>query len=245
MSILPRRYSENPQKNKGHKLKFISPTSGGQSKKNFSSEQSMDELNPNSRTKLNGVKSDKRKSLHLNMSSSNPAPVKLKRNFMSLESEDLDEKDIYGIRKNLAKRLQMTSTNIFRVVLIISYCLLTFVCTSIDEDLDKGAVMAIYHTFELIFIIFFVIEILVYKYAFKEMYHLNKFNLTNSILVCVIIVFWAGDIFISSYTISILLRMRGVMRLIHIPAICENLQSHMRKKTENTIYRDGKKIKLI
>ena len=226
MNILPRRFSENPQKNISNRLRVNSP--GGRRINNNSSEGSDSEFLNNSQNKNNKPKSEKKRSIHLNLATSNQLSIKPKRNFMSLQSSELEDLDIYGYRKILAMRLQTTNINMLRVILIISYCILTFVFTSISQDLDKDVLMPIYHTFEGLFIILFAIEILLYKYAFKEMFHLNRFNFANSIIVIIITIFWIGDIAISNYTISILLRIRGVMRLIHIPVIFDNIQSHMR-----------------
>lgn len=58
----------------------------------------------------------------------------------------------------------------------------------------------------------------------------NNYNRINLVLTGFIIIFWVLDVFIDYYTVSILLRTRGCMRLVHVPIILENIRSHWRLK---------------
>lgn len=99
------------------------------------------------------------------------------------------------------------------------------------------AVKATYHSIECLFIAAFIAEIVVFRYSFKELYFSNKFNLVNVILIGIIIVFLIADIAIENFTISILLRVRGVMRLFHVPVILESIKSHLKMQKMNS-YKD-------
>jgi len=102
--------------------------------------------------------------------------------------------------------------------------------TALDTDTDDNIIMISYHSIEAVIILLFIVEIITYKYAFKEMYFHNKFNVVNLILTITIILFLVLDIFITNKHISILLRIRGVMRLFHVPVILENIKSHIRQQ---------------
>lgn len=238
MKPAPRRYSVNP-KRPGMGIMKVTPSLGSQrDKNNKSSENSVDEgtgFTQTGKHKLKGVKSEKRRSITLNMDPP-PASIKAKRNYMSLMSDELEDRDIYGARKKLALKLQNNVMNIAIVISIITYSIATFIFTSVPEDDWKGTIDPIYHSFESIFILVFVVEVALHKYAFKEMYFSNKFNLVNFILILIIILFWVLDIIITNYTVSILLRTRGVMRLFHVPVILESIKSHIKlQKGQNMI----------
>ena len=141
--------------------------------------------------------------------------------------------------QSLAKELQIPWLNIARAALIVSYFGLTTIMTSLNEDLDKGSNAVVFHTLESIFIALFLLEIVLFKYAFKKKYYENKFNIVNSIFIAVIILFWILDVVISNYTVSILLRVRGSLRLVYIPVIVEHIHSHI-KKIRGQEYRMGK-----
>lgn len=111
--------------------------------------------------------------------------------------------------------------------------------TCLDEDLDKDSNGAIFHSLESVFILFFVLEIVVFKYAFKKKYFENKFNIANAIIVIIIIVLWVLDIAITSYSVSILLRVRASLRLVYIPTIIDHVHHHLKKRRSDG-YRAGK-----
>ena len=133
----------------------------------------------------------------------------------------------------IATKLQTNTLNVSRVILIVAYAFITFIFTSMSEDLNHSTVMPIYHSVEFIFIVLFVAEIIVFKYAFKEMYFSWKLNVLNTLMTWLIIIFWGLDIFIKNYSISILLRTRGCFRLFYIPVIFEQINSHNKKNKGN------------
>ena len=228
MSVAPRRYSLNQAKVRWGILKPTTGSNGGPG--NTSSQNSYEEGNNFTNTgikKLKQPKSEKRVSIKLNMDSGLHV-IKPKRNYMSLQSDELEDRNILGARKSLAMLLQLNCINYSLVVMIITYGILTFLFTSLSEDTNHNVIMPLYHSVESIFILVFVVEIVIYKYAFKEMYFHNKFNVTNCVLTGIIIIFWVLDIIVTNYSISILLRMRGVMRLVHVPVILENIKSYSR-----------------
>lgn len=183
--------------------------------------------------KIKGVKSEKRKSIKLNMD--NPPSIKAKRNYMSLESDELEDRNIIGTRKTMAIVVQSNVVNIGIVVFIIAYCAITFIFTSIPPDNSNiVAVKATYHTIEFVFIVIFIIEIVISRYSFKELYFSNKFNLVNVILIVFIIIFLIIDIAVEDFTVSVLLRVRGVMRLFHVPVILESIKSHIKMQSMNS-----------
>lgn len=116
--------------------------------------------------------------------------IKPKRNYMSLQSDELEDRNIVGKRKSLALTLQQNYINAGIVILIIAYAILTFLFMSIDKGLDDTTVKIIYHSLEALFISIFIAEISIYKYAFKELYLTNKFNIINLILTGIILIFW-------------------------------------------------------
>ena len=59
----------------------------------------MEEIPTNSRNKFHGVKTEKRRSINLNMVTGGPVSVRPKRNFMSLRSDELEDREIFGTRK--------------------------------------------------------------------------------------------------------------------------------------------------
>ena len=229
MSVAPRRYSLNQNKISWGILKAPSGSNNGFG--NNSSQNSIDSYGnfkvPGHRAATKEVKSEKRISIKLNLDNG-PIQIKPRRNFMSLQSDELEDRNIMGARKTLAMKLQQNFINIVIVVLILTYSVLTFAFTAANKDLNHVVIKPIYHSIELIFIIAFVAEVIIFKYAFKELYFLNKFNVANAVVVGLIILFWIMDIAINNYAISILLRMRGVMRLFHVPIIFENMKSYIR-----------------
>ena len=50
-----------------------------------------------------------------------PPPIVTKRNYMSLESDELEDRNIIGRRKYLAMKMQSNTINIIIVALIITY----------------------------------------------------------------------------------------------------------------------------
>jgi len=160
---------------------------------------------------------------------------------MSLESDELEDRDIVGARKTLAVTMQSNLTNIILVMLIITYCLVTFIFTAIPDDKTNNDlnIKAIYHVTESIFITIFIIEVISSRYAFKQMYFSNKFNVINCVIIAIIVIFLIIDIAVDNYSVSILLRTRGVMRLFHAPIILENIKSRM-KMQRSINYRDMK-----
>ena len=82
----------------------------------------------------------------------------------------------------IATKLQTNTLNVSRVILIVAYAFITFIFTSMSEDLNHSTVMPIYHSVEFIFIVLFVAEIIVFKYAFKEMYFSWKLNVLNTLM---------------------------------------------------------------
>lgn len=247
MKVSAKRHSVTPGILRNGKLKVLpSIGSKGQANKD-SSDNSLDDGTGFSQTgrKFKGVKSEKRRSINLNMEVG-AMSIKAKRNYMSLQSDELEDRDIFGARKKVTLNLQSNLVNIIIVTLIIAYSLITFIFTAIPEDdADSLGVKASYHTLESLFIIVFVIEVAVHKYAFKEMYFNNKFNFVNFILVVIIVVFWILDIAINNFTVSVLLRTRGAMRLFHIPILLENIKSHLKLQKglslSNINYKDEEK----
>ena len=158
---------------------------------------------------------------------------------MTMQSSEFEEENITGLRKSLAKELQIPWINIVRALLIIAYFGITIIMTSLNEDLDKDSNGVIYHVLESIFIALFILEIVLFRYAFKRKYYQNKFNVVNSALVAIILLFWILDIAITNYTISVLLRMRGSLRLIYVPIIVEHIH-HQIKTIRGEDYRAGK-----
>lgn len=234
----PRRHSVNPKQNFSTRLKIAPSKDSSRQSGNKSSENSNDGNTgftlPGIR-KIKGVKSEKRRSIKLNMDA--PQSIRAKRNYMSLQSSELEDRDIIGARKSLAQMLQSNSINVTIVVLIILYCFITFIFTSIPEDkAEEPGVKATYHTIESLFLTAFITEVIVYRYAFKEMYFNNKFNLVNFILILVSLLFLILDIIIGNFTVSILLRSRGVMRLFHVPVILENIKSHLKLQRNLSFY---------
>lgn len=207
MKSLPRRHTVNQNPNKITKLKITPSLGSAKGKGNKSSENSVEEG-----TGFTGMRK-----------------IRTKRNYMSLQSDELEDRDIVGARKEIAIKLQSNIVNVAIVVLIITYSFITFIFTSVpEEEAETSVVKAIYHTIESIFLILFLAEVIIYRYAFKEMYFSNKLNFVNFILTLIIIVFWVLDIAINNYTASILFRMRGVMRLFHVPVILENIKTHIK-----------------
>lgn len=180
----------------------------------------------NGMSRFQGPKSEQRRSLKLVSDNATRKSIMPKRNYMSLQSEELEERDIVGYRKSLALNLQRNTINFGIVILIVTYSLFLLLVMRIFTSVN----MIIYHSLEGIFILIFVIEIIVYRYAFKKLYFSNKFNYLNSILTGVIILFWLTDIFIDDKNIGIITSTRGCMRLLHIPVILENIRSQLRLK---------------
>lgn len=147
-----------------------------------------------------------------------------------MQSSEFDQESIRGLRRKMAKELQIPWINVGRAILIMLYWVFTTILTSLSGDLDKGATNTVYHSLESIFIVLFILEILLFKFAFKGKYFENKFNVINLILVILIFLFWILDIFISNYTISVILRIRGSLRLAYIPIIVEHIKSNIKKK---------------
>ena len=165
----------------------------------------------------------------------NAPSIKAKRNYMSLESDELEDRDIVGTRKTMAMAVQSNLVNIAIVVLIISYWAITFIFTSVPpEDSNMIGVKATYHSIECLFLTAFVIEIIIFRYSFKELYFSNKFNLVNFILIMIIIIFLVIDIAVDNFTISVLLRVRGAMRLFHVPVLLESIKSHIKMQRMNS-----------
>lgn len=170
MRTLPKRHSVVPKRTIFNMPKPSPGSTNG--KPGNSSENSMDEMTGFSMTgksRFQGPKSEKRKSLKLGISDGRKSIIP-KRNYMSLQSEELEDRDIVGTRKSLALSLQSNVINVGIVILIITYGLFTFIITAIDKNTGKDHIMIVYHSVESIFILAFVIEILVYKYAFRELY---------------------------------------------------------------------------
>jgi hypothetical protein len=71
------------------------------------------------RRKARGVKSEKRHSIKLNMEENNF--IVTKRNYMSLETDELEDHNIVGARKSLAIKMQSHGANITIVAMIIIY----------------------------------------------------------------------------------------------------------------------------
>ena len=182
--------------------------------------------------KIKGVKSEKRRSIKLNTEG---APsIKAKRNYASLESDELEDRDIVGTRKILAIAIQSNFVNIGIVIMIILYCIITFIFMSVPpEHYNDVSVKAVYHSIEAIFIFAFITEVAIFRYSFKQLYFSNKFNFINFIFLIVIIIFLILDIFVDNFTVSVLLRIRGVMRLFHVPVILESIQSHIKMQKMN------------
>lgn len=158
---------------------------------------------------------------------------------MSMQSSEFEEENITGLRKSLAKELQIPWINICRALVIIIYFGITIIMTSLNEDLDKGSNGVSFHAIESVFISLFILEIVLFRYAFKRKYYENKFNIVNSMFVALIFVFWILDIVITNYTVSVLLRMRGSLRLVYIPIIIEHIHHHIKIIREEE-YRQGK-----
>ena len=121
MKFSSRRHSVAPKIIKNINFKHFQIPSKG--KGNISSDNSMDEntgFSKAGRKKFRGVQSERRRSIKLNMENS-PATIKTKRNYMSLQSDELEDRNIVGMRKALAIKLQQIAINISVVVLIITY----------------------------------------------------------------------------------------------------------------------------
>ncbi|CAI2381292.1 unnamed protein product [Moneuplotes crassus] len=225
----PRRYSEAPKINASDKLKMInSPRNAAENDLNDFSESSMEEFPGREKLKLPGVRSVKNKTLTLNLPSSKRTSIAPRRNIMSMQSSEFEEENITGVRKSLAKELQIPWINICRALVIIIYFGITIIMTSLNEDLDKGSNGVLFHAIESVFISLFILEIVLFRYAFKRKYYENKFNIVNSMFVALIFVFWLLDIVITNYTVSVLLRMRGSLRLVYIPIIIEHIHHHIK-----------------
>ena len=151
-----------------------------------------------------------------------------------MESDELEDRDIVGARKTLAMIAQSNFVNFGIVLIIILYWILTFIFMSIPPENDNNvALKATYHSIEAIFIFVFVVEVAIFRYSFKEMYFSNKFNFINFIFLIIIIIFLVSDIAIDNFTVSVLLRSRGVMRLFHVPVILESIKSRIKRQKMN------------
>lgn len=122
MSKLPRRYSFNNKINSRHK---ISPSIGSNKGfNNCSSENNSADENTSFRTaivrKRGAAKSQRQNSLRMGIEDT-PPPIVTKRNYMSLESDELEDRNIIGRRKYLAVKMQSNTVNIIIVALIITY----------------------------------------------------------------------------------------------------------------------------
>lgn len=120
MSNMPRRYSMN---NNLTRLKITPSLGSNKGKGEGSSEKSNEENTSFSaamiRRKKKKTKSEMGKSVNLNLME--PAQIITKRNYMSLESDELEDRNIIGRRKTLAMMMQSHIINISIVALIITY----------------------------------------------------------------------------------------------------------------------------
>jgi hypothetical protein len=120
MKAESRRHSVNPSRFRPNILKITPSIGSNKGRNKDSSENSFDEgtgFTQSGKRKLKGVKSEKRRSIKLNMDSA-PLSIKAKRNYMSLQSDELEDRDILGTRKTVAMKLQSTSINIGIATLI-------------------------------------------------------------------------------------------------------------------------------
>lgn len=171
--MMPRRYSVKQNSNYG-RLKISPSINSKKELGNMSSGSSFEENTSLGaaivRTRAKGVKSEKRKSINLNMDE--PQLIVTKKNYMSMESDEFEDRGVSGTRKCLAMKMQTNLVNFTIVGLIISYALFTFIFTAIPENAtnsNKG-VKAAYHTIECLIVSIFVIEVLFSRYAFTSLY---------------------------------------------------------------------------
>lgn len=158
--------------------------------------------------------------------------LNIQKNFMLMDKEELQKIGIDGWRLDLAMKLRTKAYDVLMIILIILYTCLIFIYFALADQYFSGGInLVIFYIIELTILGIFVIEIFLHFLAFRLLYLKDYWNIFDLIIIIISVVFVLLDIFINNSVIDVILKIRGIFRLLRVFLLIRKLNT-LRVKRE-------------
>ena len=151
--------------------------------------------------------------------------IKLSKNYLMLQPEELLIKGIYGTRLRMALILRSKWVDILSIILIALYSLLMIIYLGFDEQLVGANVILAFNSIELALLGFFCIEIVLNIYSFGYLYVFDPWNIFDMFIIILCLTFVFMSMFIVNQQLQNFLKIRGIFRLLRIFLLVRKLNA--------------------
>eukprot|EP00347_Sterkiella_histriomuscorum_P005745 403355433 len=156
----------------------------------------------------------------------NDKKLNLQRNFLLMDSEELQKNGIHGKRLALALLLRSKAYDVLMILLIVLYTVLIFIYFAFaDQYFNDEANQKIFYIIELCILGIFVLEIFLHLLAFRMLYLKDYWNIFDLFIIILSVAFVLLDIFINNDVIDGILKIRGIFRLLRVFLLIRKLNT--------------------
>lgn len=142
--------------------------------------------------------------------------ISFSRNYLIMTREELEDVGISGCRLNLAMILRSKVVDVSSIVLILFYSVLIFFYFLVEDVFLFDNQLRTFLAVELSILSLFILECVLYLFAFQYLYLKEPWNIFDIFLVLLSFSFVIVDMLVEDPGISAFFKLRGLFRLLRI-----------------------------